>query len=246
MLTWTTSTASTTKQQFEGGENFDYNVDRKTGWRYYRKPRGNRRQHLQLRSGRIRNGKQVGAHGSQHHLGGGDFGFLVYSTPTNTARTAQYSLFTSVERITRTWLKNRITSLCARKESVIWSAHVSPFVALSPAVHREHITFLFHSSLLPRHQDTHWNWDNTIHSKNTQCIINLSKNDQSKSIAFKSHSGVEISRVAETRATHPPQVMSPRSLRRSQGSQGLQIPINFSMHRKNLENKIATLRSPKK
>ena len=26
-------------QQFEGGENFDYHVVRKTGWRYYREPR---------------------------------------------------------------------------------------------------------------------------------------------------------------------------------------------------------------
>ena len=26
---------------FEGGDNFDYDVDRKTGWRYYREPRGN-------------------------------------------------------------------------------------------------------------------------------------------------------------------------------------------------------------
>ena len=28
-------------QQFEGGENFDYHVDLKTGWRYHRGPRGN-------------------------------------------------------------------------------------------------------------------------------------------------------------------------------------------------------------
>ena len=28
-------------QQFEGGENFDYFVDRKTEWRYYREPWGN-------------------------------------------------------------------------------------------------------------------------------------------------------------------------------------------------------------
>ena len=28
-------------QQFEGGENFDYYVYRKTGWRYYREPRRN-------------------------------------------------------------------------------------------------------------------------------------------------------------------------------------------------------------
>ena len=33
--------------------------------------------HLQLRSGRLRNGKRVRAHGSLHHLrNGGDFGFL--------------------------------------------------------------------------------------------------------------------------------------------------------------------------
>ena len=33
--------------------------------------------HLQLRSGRLRNGKQVGARGNLHHLrNGGDFGFL--------------------------------------------------------------------------------------------------------------------------------------------------------------------------
>ena len=29
-------------QQLEGGKNFDYYVDRETGWRYYREPRGNR------------------------------------------------------------------------------------------------------------------------------------------------------------------------------------------------------------
>ena len=28
-------------QQFEGGENFDYYVERKTGWRHYKEPRGN-------------------------------------------------------------------------------------------------------------------------------------------------------------------------------------------------------------
>ena len=35
------------------------------------------RLHLQLRSGQLRNGKRVGAHGSLHHpRNGGDFGFL--------------------------------------------------------------------------------------------------------------------------------------------------------------------------
>ena len=79
--------------------------------------------HLQLRSGRLRNGKRVGAHGNIHHLRSGDFGFLeripenrrvcVDSTPIKTAHTAKYSLFTSAERIARAWLNNRITSLCA-------------------------------------------------------------------------------------------------------------------------------------
>ena len=53
-------------QPLEGGENFDYYVDRKTGWLYYREPRENRGQrlHLQLRSGKLHSGKRVGAHGS--------------------------------------------------------------------------------------------------------------------------------------------------------------------------------------
>ena len=65
-------------QQFEGGENFDDYVDRKTGWLDYREPRRQHLHlHLQLRSGPLRNGKRVGAHGNLHHLTtGGDFGFL--------------------------------------------------------------------------------------------------------------------------------------------------------------------------
>ena len=63
-------------QQFEGGENFDYYVDRKTQWRYYRETRL-KRLHLQLHSGKLHNGKRVGAHGSPHHLrNGDDYGFL--------------------------------------------------------------------------------------------------------------------------------------------------------------------------
>ena len=67
-------------QQFEGGENSDHCVDRKTGC-ITESHRKTRRQHLhlqlQLRSGPLRNGKRVGAHGNLHHLrNGGDFGFL--------------------------------------------------------------------------------------------------------------------------------------------------------------------------
>ena len=55
-----------------------------------------------------------------------------------------YSAVQSLHK--RVWLKNCTTSLCTWKESVIWSAHVSPFVALSPAVCHEHIIFLIRCS----------------------------------------------------------------------------------------------------
>ena len=144
----------------------------------------------------------------------------VDSTPMNTAHTAQYSLFTSAERIARAWLKNCITSLCALEESVIWSAHVSPFVALPPAVHHEHIFFVIHSSF---HHDIRTRttiWTTRCTSRNTQYIIHLSKTSQSTSGAIKNHSGVKTRRVAETLAKHSPQVMSPKRLRLSQGSRG--------------------------
>ena len=89
-------------QQFEGGDNFDYYVDRKTGWRHCTEP------HLQLHSGQLRNGKRVGAHGSLHHLRNGcDFGFLGNNSRKSTGcrqdthsqdTFVQYSLFTSAER----------------------------------------------------------------------------------------------------------------------------------------------------
>ena len=64
--------------------------------------------------------------------------------------------------------------------------------------------------LLPRHQSTHYNRDNTIYSKNTQYIINLSKTSQSTSGAIKNHSCVKTCRVAETRAKHSPQYQESR------------------------------------
>ena len=57
---------------------------------------------------------------------------------------------------------------------------------------------------LPRHQNTLYNRDNTVTSKNNQYTINLSKKSRSKSGAIK-NSGVKTCRVAETRAKHSPQ-----------------------------------------
>ena len=45
--------------------------------------------------------------------------------------------------------------------------------------------------LLPLHKNTHYNRDNTIYSKNTRYIINLSKISQSTSGAIKNHIGVK-------------------------------------------------------
>ena len=126
------------------------------------------------------------------------------STVCSKARNAHHALGSR--------LKNCITSLCAWKESVIWFAHVSSFVVLSPAVHFEHLIFLTHSSF---HHDTRTRSTirttrSTPRTPSTSSIpFRLS---QSTSSAIKSHSGVKTCRVAETRTRQLPQVMSPKSL----------------------------------
>ena len=70
-------------------------------------------------------------------------------------------------------------------------------------------------------------------SENTQYITHISKLLQSTSCTIKNHSGLKTCRVAETRARQLPQVMSPKSLRLSQGSKIiLEIHINCTMCRK--------------
>ena len=81
-----------------------------------------------------------------------------------------------------------VSSLFAWKESVIWSAHVSLFVALSLAVHHEHIIFLIHSSFY-HDTRTRTTTGTTRSTPRTQYIINLSKASQSTSGAIKNHSG---------------------------------------------------------
>ena len=137
--------------------------------------------------------------------------------------------------------------LCAPEKSLSSGvAHVSSLVAHSPAVHHEHIFFLIHS---PFYHDTRTRatTDNTIYSKNTQCIINLSKQAWSNIIAIKKNdSGVKTRRVTKTCVQSSPQVMSPKSLRPrrlrlSQGSRGKQIHISYMTHRKNMEKKITEI-----
>ena len=65
------------------------------------------------------------------------------STVCSKARNAHHALGSR--------LKNCITSLCAWKESVIWSAHVSPFVGLSPATSTSSSSFTLPSISTPEH-----------------------------------------------------------------------------------------------
>ena len=134
------------------------------------------------------------------------------SAPINTAHTAQYSLFTSAERIARAWLKN-CSVIFAHLKRVCHLVRTCLTLCCLLTCHAPRAHLLPHSLFLPpRHQKTHFNQNNTICSKNTHCIINLSKNDQSKSIPFKNHSGVKTSRVAENCATRSPQSVDERAM----------------------------------
>ena len=190
------------------------------------------------------------------------FGFLVRipenrrcvdSRRTNTAHTAQYSLFTSAGRIALGSSHTDCSVIFVRLKRVchLVSTCLTLCCSLTRRALRAHP--LPHSLFLPpRHQNTHYNRDNTIHSKNTQCIINLSKQARSQSIAIKIHSGVKTCRVTETlrntilHRSWAQRALRPRRLRLSQGSRGQQIHIRYKMHRKNLEKKITELRLPKK
>ena len=163
----------------------------------------------------------------------GEFEDIVNRAPTNTANTAQYSLSKSAERIARAWLKNcSVIFVCLKRICHLVRTCLTVCCSLTCRAPRAH-HLPDSPCLLPRHQNTHHNRDNTICSKYTQCIINLSQNDQSKSNVIKNHSVVKISRVAETGAPQLPQVMNTRSSRLSQGSKIiLEIHVNYMMHRK--------------
>ena len=123
--------------------------------------------------------------------------------------------------------------LCAlEKNLVIWCVscliHGCSLTCLSPrALH------LLHSLFLLRHKNTQHNRYSKSNTENTQYIPHISKLPQSTSCAIKNHSGVKTCRVAEPRAPQLPQVMSPRSLRLSQGSELiLEIHTSKMMYRR--------------
>ena len=123
---------------------------------------------------------------------------------THRTRLAQelHNIFVRLRRIghqVRTCL-----TLCCSRTCLVPRAH-----------HLPHSLFL-----LPQHQNTQHHRYNTVTSRNTQYIMNISMLSQSTSSAVKNHSGVKTCRVAETRARHSPQVMSPKSFRLSPRSPG--------------------------
>ena len=95
---------------------------------------------------------------------------------------------------------------------------------------------LFHIFSLPVHHNTKHHLDGTTFSKTTLYTEHYFQNLYSRQAAQTNRSCTSITRVAETRATPLPQVMSPTSLR-----QFLEVlwttSINFPMYRENLENR---------
>ena len=238
--------------QSEGGENFDYYVDRKTGWRYYRErePRGNPQAASSSSTSQWPTSQWQTSWNSWQPTSSEKwwwFRFPGKNSRKSTERCrqdthSQYrsvlcSLFTSAERIARAWLKGQHGSshtdcsvLFARLKRICHLVlHMSWSLVASPAVYHEHLIFLIHSSL---------------YDTRTRSTIGTTRTtprtlSQSTSCAIKNHSGVKTCRVAETRARQLPQVMSPKSLRLSQGSKIiLEIHINYMVHRKNSEKKI--------
>ena len=175
------------------------------------------------------------------------YGIFCWQDTHSQHTSVQYSLFTSAERIARAWLKNCITSLCAWKESVIWSAHVSPFVALSPAVYHEHIIFPIHSYFY-HDTRTRSTIGTTGSSPRTPSTSWTSPGSPSRHAA---PSGITLAwKPAPCRKPaqdNSHKLWAQRACGLSQGSKIiLEIHINYMMHRKKLEKKITEPRSPNK
>ena len=153
-------------QQFEGGENFDCTVDRKTGWRFHRGPRGNPPAASSSSSSTMQwptSQRQTSwsswqpassekwwwfrfpGKNSRKSTGGVDGTSTKLHTQRSTvcsqARSAHHALSSRP-----TWLQNCIV-IFVRLKRVLSSGlfHVSSLVA-SLAFYHEHLIFLIHSS----------------------------------------------------------------------------------------------------
>ena len=207
-------------QQFEGGENFDHNVDWKIGWRYYRKPWRNPPAASLSSTSQWQTSQWQTSwsswqstssekwwcfrfHGrnSRKSKGGVDRTFT-----HNTRRSSTVCSQAQNAHTTR-WTQELHFYLCAPDKSVvIWRVPCLIFgclTCLSPrALHLPHSLFLL------RHKNTQEDRYNKSKSENTPYIPHISKFPQSTSCTIKNHSGVKTCRVAETRAPQLPHQLS--------------------------------------
>ena len=185
--------------QFEGGENFDYDVDRKTGWRYYREPR--------------RNPPEVSSSSTSQ-----------WKTSWSSWQPTSFEKwwwFRFPGRYSRKltegvdWTPTHNTHLCSAVSSQARNAHTT---RLAQELHYHLcapekslviwcVSCLTHGcslTRLPPWALPHLHLSILPHTENTQYITHISKLPQSTSCAIKNHSGVKTCRVAETRAPQLP------------------------------------------
>ena len=200
-------------QQFEGGENIDYHVNLKTGWRYHRGPRGNPSAASSSSTSQWPTSQWQTSWSSWYSTSSDKWWLLrfpgrnsrkstgsVDRTPTHKNTSVQYSLITArtAHSMRLAGLEARLkfktrrdlrASLCAKITLVIWCVtcliHGCSLTRLAALT-------LLHVLYLPQNE-------------NTQNIPHISELTQSTSCAFKNHSGVKTCRVAETRAQQLPQ-----------------------------------------
>ena len=204
-------------QQFEGGENFDYHVDRKTGWRYYREPRGNPLAASSSSTSQWQDSQWQSSWSSWQPIiiremvvisvSWKEFQKIDGECRQYTHKHCTYNAVQSLHKLGmhRTRLAQELHNIFVRLKRICHLVrscltHCCSLTCRSPRAHH-----LPHSLFVPPlHQNMQHNRDNTIYSKNNRYIINLSKISQSTSGAIKNHSAEKTCRVAETRAKHSP------------------------------------------
>ena len=230
-------------QQFEGGENFDYYVDRKTGWRYPQAASSSSTSQWSTSQWQTSWSSwqptssekwwwfRFLGKNSRKSTGGVDttpaHNPHLCSTVCSQARNAHHALGSSNHGLHVIFVRlKRICHMVLHMSHPCWSL---PHLPCTTSTSSSSFTLLF----LPRHKNTHYVQsgqhdllhEHPVHHAHLQALP-VDKLRHQESL-------VKTCRVAETRARQLPQVMSPKSLRLSQGSNMiLEIHINFMMYRK--------------
>ena len=182
-------------QQFEGGENCDYYIDRKIGWRYYRGPRENPSAACSSSTTQWQHSQWQTSWSSWYSqlINGGDFGFLE-GIPENRQGCRQ-------DPLTKHMCAVQFDHSAHRTLNALGLASISvPQNQFGHLVcHMSH-TWLF-SHALSSMSTSSFHLPIQPHNKNAQYIHHISKLIQSTSCAIKNHSGVKTCRMAENSRT---------------------------------------------